>query len=189
MYYIWTAPNSPLYGRSKMATFERYFLEDKKMHHESKNPYYHLLDRPETADRILEEFGLKGGWEHIMNGHVPVERMAGESPVKCDGKLILIDGGFSKTYRRKTGIAGYTLTYNSYGLTLSAHEPFDFSDTAVRDELDMISHQEAVEYKDKRILVGDTDYGKRMMLRIGELKELISAYQSGAIAERDEHIS
>lgn len=187
MWYIWTAPNSPLYGRSKMATFERYFLEDKKMHHESKNAYYHLLDKTETADKILHEFGLKDGRVHIINGHVPVERMAGESPVKCNGKLILIDGGFSKTYRRKTGIAGYTLTYNSYGLTLSSHEPFDFSDSAVRDELDIVSHQEAVEYMDKRILVGDTDYGKRMMLRIDELKELIHAYQSGEIAERDEH--
>ena len=187
MWYIWTAPNSPLYGRSKMATFERYFLDDKKMHHESKNAYYHLLDKTETADKILNEFGLKDGRVHIINGHVPVERMAGESPVKCNGKLILIDGGFSKTYRRKTGIAGYTLTYNSYGLTLSAHEPFDFSDSAVRDELDIVSHQEAVEYMDKRILVGDTDYGKRMMIRIDELKELIRAYQSGEIAERGEH--
>ena len=187
MWYIWTAPNSPLYGRSKMATFERYFLDDKKMHHESKNAYYHLLDKTETADKILNEFGLKDGRVHIINGHVPVERMAGESPVKCNGKLILIDGGFSKTYRRKTGIAGYTLTYNSYGLTLSAHEPFDFSDSAVRDELDIVSHQEAVEYMDNRILVGDTDYGKRMMIRIDELKELIRAYQSGEIAERDEH--
>ena len=187
MWYIWTAPNSPLYGRSKMATFERYFLDDKKMHHESKNAYYHLLDKTETADKILHEFGLKDGRVHIINGHVPVERMAGESPVKCNGKLILIDGGFSKTYRRKTGIAGYTLTYNSYGLTLSSHEPFDFSDSAVRDELDIVSHQEAVEYMDKRILVGATDYGKRMMIRIDELKELIRAYQSGEIAERDEH--
>ena len=187
MWYIWTAPNSPLYGRSKMATFERYFLDDKKMHHESKNAYYHLLDKTETADKILHEFGLKDGRVHIINGHVPVERMAGESPVKCNGKLILIDCGFSKTYRRKTGIAGYTLTYNSYGLTLSSHEPFDFSDSAVRDELDIVSHQEAVEYMDKRILVGDTDYGKRMMIRIDELKELIRAYQSGEIAERDEH--
>lgn len=187
MWYIWTAPNSPLYGRSKMATFERYFLADQKMHHESKNAYYHLLDKTETADKILHEFGLKDGRVHIINGHVPVERMAGESPVKCNGKLILIDGGFSKTYRRKTGIAGYTLTYNSYGLTLSSHEPFDFSDSAVRDELDIVSHQEAVEYMDKRILVGDTDYGKRMMSRIDELKELIHAYQSGEIAERDEH--
>ena len=186
MWYIWTAPNSPLYGRSKMATFERYFLEDKKMHHESKNAYYHLFDKPETADKILHEFGLKDGRVHIINGHVPVERMAGESPVKCNGKLILIDGGFSKTYRRKTGIAGYSLTYNSYGLTLSAHEPFDFSDSAVRDELDIVSHQEAVEYADRRILVGDTDYGKRMMSRIEELKELIRAYQSGEIAELDE---
>jgi len=101
------------------------------------------------------------------------------------GKLILIDGGFSKTYRRKTGIAGYTLTYNSYGLTLSAHEPFDWSNEAVRDELDIVSHQEAVEYRDKRILVGDTDVGKRMMIRIEELKKLIQAYQDGEIAERD----
>ena len=186
IYYIWTAPNSPLYGRSKMATFERYFLADKKMHHESKNAYYHLLDKPETAEKILKEFGLDGARVHIINGHVPVERVAGESPVKCNGKLILIDGGFSKTYRRKTGIAGYTLTYNSYGLTLSAHEPFDFSDFAVRDELDIISKQEAVEYMDKRILVGDTDYGKRMMERIEELKDLIRAYQSGEIAERDD---
>ena len=129
---------------------------------------------------------MEGARVHIINGHVPVERVAGESPVKCNGKLILIDGGFSKTYRRKTGIAGYTLTYNSYGLTLSAHEPFDFSDFAVRDELDIISKQEAVEYMDKRILVGDTDYGKRMMERIEELKDLIRAYQSGEIAERDD---
>ena len=188
IYYIWTSPDSPLYGRSKMATFERYFLEDKKMHHESKNAYYRLLDKTETAERILKEFGLEGEWVHIINGHVPVERVAGESPVKCNGKLIQIDGGFSKTYRRRTGIAGYTLTYNSYGLTLSAHDPFDFSDRAVKDELDIISHQEAVEYRDKRILVGDTDYGKRMMIRIDELKELIQAYQSGEIAERDEQV-
>lgn len=188
MYYIWTSPDSPLYGRSKMATFERYFLADKKMHHESKNAYYRLLDKTETAERILKEFGLEGEWVHIINGHVPVERVAGESPAKCNGKLIQIDGGFSKTYRRRTGIAGYTLTYNSYGLTLSAHDPFDFSDRAVKDELDIISHQEAVEYRDKRILVGDTDYGKRMMIRIDELKELIQAYQSGEIAERDEQV-
>ena len=107
--------------------------------------------------------------------------------MKCGGKVLVIDGGFSKAYQKETGIAGYTLTYNSYGLTLSAHEPFDFSDSAVRDELDIVSHQEAVEYMDKRILVGDTDYGKRMMIRIDELKELIRAYQSGEIAERDEH--
>ena len=185
MWYIWTAPDSPLYGRSKMATFERYFLADKSMHHESKNAYYHLFDKEETADNILKEFGLTGDFVHIINGHVPVERIAGENPVKCNGKLILIDGGFSKTYRRKTGIAGYTLTYNSYGLTLSAHEPFDWSNEAVRDELDIVSHQEAVEYRDKRILVGDTDVGKRMMIRIEELKKLIQAYQDGEIAERD----
>ena len=169
MWYIWTAPDSPLYGRSKMATFERYFLADKSMHHESKNAYYHLFDKEETADNILKEFGLTGDFVHIINGHVPVERIA----------------GFSKAYRKVTGIAGYTLTYNSYGLTLSAHEPFDWSNEAVRDELDIVSHQEAVEYRDKRILVGDTDVGKRMMIRIEELKKLIQAYQDGEIAERD----
>ena len=168
-----------------MSTFERYFIEDPSTHEEKKNAYYRLWENEEVVDNMLREFGLDPEKGHIINGHVPVERIAGENPVKCNGKLLLIDGGFSKTYRRKTGIAGYTLTYNSYGLTLSAHEPFDWSNEAVRDELDIVSHQEAVEYRDKRILVGDTDVGKRMMIRIEELKKLIQAYQDGEIAERD----
>lgn len=185
IWYIWTAPNSPIYGRHKMATFERYFLEDTKMHHESKNPYYKLIDQPETADKILKEFGLEGESVHIINGHVPVRRISGESPVKSNGKVIVIDGGFSKTYQSKTGIAGYTLTYNSYGLTLSAHEPFVSSEEAIRKEMDIVSRQEAVEYMDRRVLVGDTDFGKRMDRRIADLKELIHLYQSGELAERD----
>ena len=186
IWYIWTAPNSPLYGRKKMATFERYFLEDEDVKIEEKNPYYQMNDQEEIADRILEEFGLSGDRVHIINGHVPVHRMRGESPVKAGGKVIVIDGGFSKAYRRRTGIAGYTLIYNSYGLTLTAHEPFVSRETAIREEIDIVSKREAVEYMDKRILVGDTDDGKKMRERIKDIKLLIEAYQSGEIAEKDE---
>lgn len=185
MWYIWTAPNSPLYGRHKMATFERYFLDDEAIKTEPKNAYYQLINQPEIADKILAEFGLKGDRVHIINGHVPVHRVKGESPVKCNGKVIVIDGGFSQTYRGRTGIAGYTLIYNSYGLTLTAHEPFESAETAVREEIDIVSKREAVEYMDKRILVGDTDSGSRMREQIADIKELIEAYQSGEIAERD----
>lgn len=185
IWYIWTAPNSPIYGRHKMATFERYFVEDEKLHHESKNDYYRIIDKPEIANKILREFGLNSKHAHIINGHVPVRLKDGESPVKCKGKVIVIDGGFSKTYQRKTGIAGYTLTYNSYGLTLSAHEPFVSADEAVRKEMDIVSKFEVIEYMDRRVLVGDTDYGRKMQSRIDELKELIQLYQSGEMAERD----
>ena len=183
MWYIWTAPYSPLYGRSKMATFERYFVDDEDLKVEPKNIYYQLINTHELADRILAEFGLTGSNIHIINGHVPVHRMRGESPVKCDGKVIVIDGGFSKAYRKRTGIAGYTLTYNSYGLTLTAHEPFDTPEAAVRDEIDIVSKREAVELCPHRMLVGDTDNGKKMKERIQDIKLLIEAYQSGLIPE------
>ena len=173
--------------KDKMATFERYFLDEKEMHHESKNAYYKLIDKPEIADKILKEFGLEGESVHIINGHVPVRRIAGERPVKSNGKVIVIDGGFSKTYQSKTGIAGYTLTYNSYGLTLSAHEPFVSSEEAVKKEMDIVSKQDAVEYLDRRVLVGDTDAGKKMHRRIEELKELINLYRTGELPERDHH--
>lgn len=185
MWYIWTAPYSPLYGRRKMATFERYFLEEEDLHVETKNCYYELINKPEIADKILAEFGLAGSNCHIINGHVPVYRMKGESPVKCNGKVIVIDGGFSKAYRSRTGIAGYTLIFNSYGLTLTAHEPFESPETAVREERDIVSKREAVEYMDKRILVGDTDVGEKIRLKIDDLKLLISAYRSGEIIEKD----
>ncbi len=185
IWYLWTAPNSPIYGRHKMATFERYFVDDVKLHHESKNDYYRIIDKPEIADKILKEFGMDREGVHIINGHVPVRLKDGESPVKAKGKVIVIDGGFSKTYQSKTGIAGYTLTYNSYGLTLSAHEPFVSADEAVRKEMDIVSKREIIEYSDKRVLVGVTDYGKKMERRIEDLKELIQLYQSGEFAERD----
>ena len=132
---------------------------------------------------ILHEFGLYGKNIHIINGHVPVHRLKGESPVKCDGKVIIIDGGFSRTYRKRTGIAGYTLIFNSYGLTLTAHDPFESAETAVKDGVDIVSRREAVELVDRRILVGDTDVGKRMKERIRDLRDLISAYQEGALPE------
>ena len=185
MWYIWTAPYSPLYGRKKMATFERYFLAEEDMKVEVKNCYYELINKPEIADKILAEFGLSGDRAHIINGHVPVHRMKGESPVKCNGKVIVIDGGFSKAYRSRTGIAGYTLIYNSYGLTLTAHEPFESPETAVRDERDIVSKREAVEFMDKRILVGDTDDGEKIRRKIDDLKMLISAYRSGELIEKD----
>ena len=185
MWYIWTAPYSPLYGRKKMATFERYFLAEEDMKVEVKNCYYELINKPEIADKILSEFGLSGDRAHIINGHVPVHRMKGERPVKCNGKVIVIDGGFSKAYRSRTGIAGYTLIYNSYGLTLTAHEPFESPETAVRDERDIVSKREAVEFMDKRILVGDTDSGEKIRRKIDDLKMLISAYRSGELIEKD----
>lgn len=185
MWYIWTAKYSPLYGRQKMATFERYFVDDEDLKVEAKNCYYNMINEPKIADMILKEFGLEGEQVHIINGHVPVHRMRGESPVKCDGKVIVIDGGFSKAYRRRTGIAGYTLIYNSYGLTLTAHEPFVSSEEAIRDEIDIVSKREAVEFMEKRILVGDTDSGVKMKEKIEELKLLIKVYQSGELAEKD----
>lgn len=187
IWYIWTAPYSPLYGREKMATFERYFLEEEDMKVEKKNVYYDFIDDPKVADKILSEFGLHGERDHIINGHVPVHRMRGESPVKAGGKVIVIDGGFSKAYRRRTGIAGYTLIYNSYGLTLTAHEPFESAEAAVKEEIDIVSKREAVEYTDRRMLVGDTDSGAKMRRKIEDLRLLIDAYRDGAIIEKDKY--
>ena len=190
LWFLWTAPDSPLYGRSKMASFERYFIQEEETHQEHKNPYYDLLSDSATADHILEEFGLTEEQclpVHIINGHVPVRRKDGESPVKCDGKLIVIDGGFSKTYHNRTGIAGYTLIYNSYGLTLTAHEPFESKEAAVSREVDIVSRREAVELSGRRTLVGDTDAGRKMRERIEELKQLIEAYRSGSVLEKEAH--
>ena len=186
MWFLWNAPSSPLFGRSKMATFERYFIADEKTHQEEKNPYYSFMEDTETAERILAEFGLTGENSHIINGHVPVHQKEGESPVKCGGKLLIIDGGFSKQYRRVTGIAGYTLIYNSYGLMLTAHEPFESREKAVSDCTDIVSKRVAVEHTAKRISIGDTDEGARLKMRIADLKSLIAAYREGVLQERDE---
>lgn len=184
IWYLWNAPDSPLFGRDKMANFERYFLADEEIQKENKNAYYHLIEKPEIAEKILNEFGLQGEMVHIINGHVPVHQSSGESPIKCSGKVIVIDGGFSRAYQKKTGIAGYTLIYNSYGLTLTAHESFESAETAIQKERDIVSRQVAVEHTTKRILIGDTDNGKKIQERIGELKELINVYRTGKVVEK-----
>ena len=184
MWYIWTAPDSPLYGRSKMATFERYFLADKSMHHESKNAYYHLFDKEETADNILKEFGLTGDFVHIINGHVPVKTIQGEQPMKANGKLFVIDGGFSKAYQPETGIAGYTLVYHSHGMQLVQHEPFQSRQKAIEEGLDIKSTNFVLEFNSQRMMVKDTDKGKELVTQIQDLKKLLVAYRTGLIKEK-----
>lgn len=184
IWYIWSGPNSPLFGKDKMTTFERYFIGDKATHKENKNAYYHLLEREDVVDAMLLEFGLNPAEGHIINGHVPVHQSDGESPVKCNGKVIVIDGGFSKAYRKVTGIAGYTLIYNSYGLILSAHQPFTSAEAAVSEETDIVSNSVSVRYTSRRRLVGDTDNGKALKERIEELIQLLEAYRRGNIKEK-----
>ena len=139
MWFIWSSPDSPLFGKEKMATYERYFIKDKETHVEIKNPYYDLINDEKVLDRILQEFGLYKDNSHIINGHMPVRLTKGESPVRCGGKLLIIDGGFCKAYQKQTGIAGYTLIYNSYGMTLVAHDPFSSTEEAIEKELDIHS--------------------------------------------------
>lgn len=185
LWFIWENQNSPVFGKAKMTTFERYFIADKKTHQEPKNPYYRLLEKEEVVNRILEEFGLEGAEAHIINGHIPVEAKKGESPVKCNGKLLIIDGGFSKAYQPKTGIAGYTLIYNSYGLVLAAHEPFESVEKAVQDGSDIVSHTVLVQQVVRRKTVAGTDIGKSLKESIHDLEELLAAYRAGTIVEKN----
>ena len=184
LWFIWASPNSPLFGKDKMTTFERYFIADKETHKEIKGAYYHLLENEEVVDSLLREFGLDPAQGHIVNGHVPVHQGEGESPVKCGGKVIVIDGGFCKAYHKVTGIAGYTLIYNSYGLILCAHESFTSTEDAVSEESDIVSNRVSVHYTTKRRLVGDTDTGKALKERISELVQLLEAYRRGIIKEK-----
>ena len=184
MWYIWQGANSPLFGKDKMATFERYFLAEKELWKEKKNAYYLLLEDENVMNGILDEFGLDREISHIINGHVPVKTKNGENPVKCGGKVLVIDGGFSKAYQKETGIAGYTLIYNSYGLNLTAHEPFTSKADAVARETDIVSNRVAVSYMSRRQLVGDTDTGHALKERIQELIQLLDAYRTGIIKEK-----
>ncbi len=181
LWYTWINGNSPVFGKRKMTTFERYFVADKDTHKEPKDPYYSWYDKDETVKMILEEFGLDGEKGHIINGHIPVASKKGESPVKCGGKLIVIDGGFSKAYQPTTGIAGYTLIYNSYGFLLAAHEPFKSVELAVKEGLDIHSDTVLVENVERRQTVADTDDGKEIQKNIDELEALLAAYRSGKI--------
>ena len=184
MWYIWLGEGSPLFGKDKMATFERYFLAEKETHKEKKNPYYSMLENEEVVDKILAEFGLPAEGTHIINGHVPVKSKNGENPIKCGGKVLVIDGGFSKAYQKETGIAGYTLIYNSYGLILAAHEPFESTEAAIEKESDIHSDSIIVKRVVQRKLVGDTDIGRELKEQIADLEMLLEAYRSGRITER-----
>ena len=183
MWYLWCGPKSPLFGKDKAATFERYFVEDKETHKEKKNSYFRLNENEEICIKILKEFGLEGKNSHIINGHIPVKEKDGESPIRANGKLLVIDGGFAKSYRSQTGRAGYTLTYNSYGLILAANEPFDSKADAIREEID-IKYDIMVNAKEtERKSVADTDIGKQLQEEIDDLKLLLQAYREGKIKQ------
>lgn len=184
MWYIWLHPDSPLFGKNKMATFERYFIAEKESHIEKKNPYYSYIENEKVIDNIMKEFGLDPAYGHIVNGHVPVKRKDGENPIKCGGKVMVIDGGFSKAYQKETGIAGYTLIFNSYGLLLVAHEPFESTEAAIEKENDIHSELTVVQRVHDRILVGDTDNGRELKEQIRDLEQLLSAYRNGEIIEK-----
>ena len=184
MWYLWTGKCSSLFGKDDMTTFERYFIEEKETHKENKNPYYLLREDDEMCARVYEEFDLDFEESHIINGHVPVESKNGESPIKANGRILVIDGGFSKTYQKKTGIAGYTLIYNSYSLQLVSHEPFSSAEEAIVNESDILSTTVVVEHKVKRRRVKDTDAGEKIKDEIKDLKLLLLAYRKGLIKER-----
>ena len=184
IWYIWEGPSSPVFGKDKMATFERYFVEEKETHKETKNSYYQLLDNEDVINKILKEFGLDSKHSHIVNGHVPVELKKGESPIKCGGKLLIIDGGFSKAYQGKTGIAGYTLVANSHGMRLVAHEPFESTESAILHESDIFSDSVILETSNSRISVADTDGGAEIKETIHQLEVLLQAYRDGTIIEK-----
>lgn len=182
-WYLWCGPDSPLFDKSKMATFERYFLKDKEMHYEEKGYYYKLRNDEAVCDMILDAFGVEGEHRHIINGHVPVRINKGETPIRANGKLMVIDGGFAKAYHNTTGIAGYTLVYHSRGFQLVQHEPFMSMEEAISTGSDIKSTTQIVELSSKRMRVRDTDQGRLLMSQIEELSELLYAYRHGIIKE------
>ena len=182
--YLWCGKNSPLFDKSKMATFERYFLTDKEIYKEEKGNYFKLRDSEEVCDRILDAFGVTGNNRHIINGHVPVHASKGENPIKANGRLMVIDGGFSEAYHKETGIAGYTLVYHSRGFQLVQHEPFTSTQEAILQGTDIKSTTQIVEMSAHRMLVADTDKGIELREQIKDLKELLYAYRHGYIKEK-----
>lgn len=187
--YLWCGPDSPLFNKSKMATFERYFIEDKETHKEEKGNYFRLRDNEDVIDHIMDAFGVTGKNRHIINGHVPVRAAKGETPIKANGKLMVIDGGFSKAYHRETGIAGYTLVYHSRGFQLVQHEPFTSMEDAIQQGTDIKSTTQIVEMSNRRMLVADTDKGTELRKQIDDLKELLYAYRHGLIKESEKKYS
>lgn len=184
-WYLWCGPDSPLFDKSKMTTFERYFLEDKETHKEEKGHYYTLRNDEKVCDMILDAFGVTGQHRHIINGHVPVRVGNGEKPIRANGKLMVIDGGFAKAYHDTTGIAGYTLVFHSRGFQLVQHEPFTSAEEAIKNGTDIVSTTQIVELSTHRMMVRDTDKGTELESQIEELKELLYAYRHGLIKERN----
>jgi len=183
MWFLWAGKDSPLFGKEKMTTFENYFIDDKSTSKEPKNHYYDFRDNEESCIKILSEFGLFGN-ARIINGHVPVKVKKGESPIKAGGKLIVIDGGLSRAYQGVTGIAGYTLIHNSRGMSLISHEPFKSTDDAIVNGADIAVSTEIIEKHKERILVKQTDLGKKLAVEIEDLKELLFMYREGIIKEK-----
>ena len=184
IWYLWCGKNSPAFDKSKMATFERYFLIDKETHKEIKGHYYALRNEEAVCDMILDEFDVEGEHRHIINGHVPVKAMSGEKPIKANGKLMVIDGGFSKAYQPETGIAGYTLVFHSRGFQLVQHKPFTSTQKAIEEGQDIKSTIQVVEMSMNRMRVKDTDKGRELKIQIKDLKKLLVAYRTGAIKEK-----
>ena len=184
VWYLWCGKNSPAFDKSKMATFERYFLTDKSTHKEIKGYYYSKRDNEAVCDIILDEFNVKGEHRHIINGHVPVKAVQGEKPIKANGKLMVIDGGFSKAYQPETGIAGYTLVYHSRGFQLVQHEPFTSTQAAIEQGKDIKSTTQIVELSTQRMMVKDTDKGEELKIQIEDLKKLLIAYRTGILKEK-----
>lgn len=183
MWYLWTGKCSSLFGKDDMTTFERYFISEKEAHKENKNPYFILREDEDVCNKIFNEFELDINESHIINGHVPVESKNGESPIKAKGRVIAIDGGFSRAYQKQTGIAGYTLIYNSQSLQLVSHEPFTSTEEAIVNESDILSTTMLVEHKLSRKTVKDTDAGKKLLDEVNDLKLLLMAYKKGIIKE------
>jgi fructose-1,6-bisphosphatase-3 len=183
-WYLWCGPDSPLFGKDRMTTFERYFLTDKSMHTEQKGYYFQYRNDPDVCDRILDAFGAQGTYRHIINGHVPVHVTRGENPSKAGGKLMVIDGGFSRAYHQTTGIAGYTLVYHSRGFQLIQHEPFTSTKEAIRNGSDIKSSTQIVEMTGHRMRVRDTDKGREIQAQIDDLRNLVYAYRHGLIKEQ-----
>lgn len=182
--YLWCGRDSVLFDKSKMATFERYFLKDKTTYTEEKGNYFKLRDDESVCDRILDAFGVSGNNRHIINGHVPVHAASGENPIKANGRLMVIDGGFSQAYHKETGIAGYTLVYHSRGFQLVQHEPFTSTEDAILRGSDIKSTTQIVEMSAHRMLVADTDIGRELKRQIADLEKLLYAYRHGFIKER-----
>lgn len=187
LWYLWCGKNSPIFCKDSMKTFERYFIEDEDTWKENKNPFYTFSKDENSCAMILNEFGIDEEKGHIICGHIPVKFKIGESPIRANGKMLIIDGGLSKSYQKTTGIAGYTLIYNSYGLIIAAHETFTSTEDAIKDEMDLHSTKQIIEKVERKKII-DTDKGKDLTEQIEDLKRLLEAYKNGQIKEKNRQI-